>query len=250
VCDAFLGPAFDAERYDAVICSGALNTFVTDDHDSEVCTALSALWNRSTQRLVVDLAVSDRQAPGAGIARTDLLRAWHHARSLTPVVVVREDGVPGEALLQLSHSRATALAQVLRDDPRAQAALLLAGDEATAAAALVTDDASDEGRFLAGCAALATRQLSEAETIFRGLADGPMAPKASLQLASVLWLTGRKRAAESLLYRLAATSDEARFHLVELLSARRQRDEAERVIATIGDGLIAREARALVEAIA
>jgi hypothetical protein len=109
VADSFGG---SGERAAAVVCSGALNTLSgAPDHDLEAAAALSALWERSEELLVVDVAVADRHAPGVGLARCDLARLWAHARGLTPIVTVREDVVPGEALLCLSRSRARAFSR-------------------------------------------------------------------------------------------------------------------------------------------
>ncbi|PKN55802.1 MAG: hypothetical protein CVU56_19525 [Deltaproteobacteria bacterium HGW-Deltaproteobacteria-14] len=244
--DAFAdGPAADV-----VLCSGALNTLAgAVDHDAEVAAALTALWSRTGERLVVDLAVADRHPPGAGIARADLGRAWSLARSLAPVVAVREDGVPGEALLVLSRSRAAALTERLPDprDAIVRARLLLSGGEAAAARALAAPLQSPEARLVVALADLQDGQHGRAEAGLRRLAGTPVAGVARLHLASVLWITGRRRASEALLRELAATHDEARVHLVELLVGRGAREEARTIAATIEDAWIQREAERMIE---
>ncbi|TNF26557.1 MAG: hypothetical protein EP329_20975, partial [Deltaproteobacteria bacterium] len=69
-----VGDLFDAgPRAAVVVCSGALNTLSgAEDHDAEVAAALSTLWARAEERLVLDVAVADRHAAGAGIGRADL----------------------------------------------------------------------------------------------------------------------------------------------------------------------------------
>ncbi|MFO0748697.1 MAG: class I SAM-dependent methyltransferase [Myxococcota bacterium] len=217
VADAF-GPGPEAE---AVVCSGALNTVVTADHDAEVAAALSALWSRAGAILAVDLAVHDRHPAGVGLARADLAKAWTHARTLAPVVIVREDVVPGEALLVLSKSRATAFARWL-PEPLARAGLLIAAGEPAQAEALVADLAAGDAPevwLVRGRAAAAAGRLADAEAAF---ARARPLPAASLELAPILWRTGRKGQAEAVLRELArgsdAAADDARAHLALMLA--------------------------------
>ena len=238
--------AFDpaGPRAAAVVCSGALNTRAdSDDHDAEVALALDALWARAERVLVVDLAVADRHPPGAGLAPVDLARAWAHARSLAPVVAVREDVAPGEALLVLARSRRPALEARLPDptDALARARLLLASGEPAEALALAAGREALDARMVAALAELALGQLGPAEAALRRLADTPHGPTARLHLAAVLWRTGRRRAAEALLRELAPASDDARAHLAELLAARGDHAEALTVAAAIADPWMRRE---------
>ena len=239
----------DGPRADLVLCSGALNTLAgAADHDAEVAAALAALWSRAGERLVVDLAVADRHPPGAGIARADLGRAWSVARSIAPVVAVREDVVPGEALLVLSRSRAAALSERLPApaDAIVRARLLLNGGEPAAARALAEPLQSPEARLVAALADLREGQHRQAEAGLRRLVGTPVGGVARLHLAAVLWITGRRRASEALLRELAATDDDARVHLVELLVGRGARDEARTVASAIGDAWIRREAERMI----
>jgi len=235
---------------DVVVCSGALNTLSgASDHDAEVAAAVRALWPRAIRRLVLDVAVADRHPPGAGIGRSNLAALWSLARELAPVVEVREDVVPGEALLVLSRSRAAGLSARLPTDEDAlsRARLLLASGEPSAARAVVAGRESADAHLVAALADLGEGHHGRAEATLRRLARGPLAKTARLHLATVLWITGRRRASEKLLRELAEVDDDARVHLIELLVGTRRRDEAERVAATIEDAWIRREAERMLE---
>ncbi|MCC6623852.1 MAG: methyltransferase domain-containing protein [Deltaproteobacteria bacterium] len=240
VADAFAGgpPA------DVVLCSGALNTAIAGaEPDEEVARALGALWERAGRAVALDLAVADRHPPGVGIARADLGRAWAAARRLAPVVVVREDVVPGEALLVMSRTRAPAWARWV-PDAVARATLLLDAGEPEAAVAL-TDDPLVHGR-----AAALRGALDEAERLLTRAAaelDPAASARARLELAPLWFRRGRRAEAEALLRELAAGgSDDARAHLVMLLIARRAGDDARRMAVAIVDPWIRREMEAQV----
>ncbi len=230
VCDGFAG----GPSASAVVCSGALNTEAGRDHDEEVASALSVLWERCEDVMVVDLAVLDRHAPGVGIARADLAKAWAHARTLAPIVTVREDVVPGEAVLVLARSRARAFTRRL---PRAAAAeaLLAAGEPARALALSGPDEA-----LLRGQALIALGRSSEALPILRA-AEATHGDAARLAQAPALWRTGDKRGAEALLTELATRNDEARAHLFELLAGRKDWTRAAATVAAIEDPWMRRE---------
>ena len=257
-CDGFLGS--DASpvplpKAHAVVCSGALNTVSGEgiDHDVEVCTVLSALWQRTEAVLVVDLAVRDRHAPGVGLASADLAKVWAHARTLTPIVTVREDTVPGEACLILSRSRAAAYGRRMsgegRDILRAEA--LLQAGEPTAALAIVVADERAQALLIAGQALAATGRVHDALTTLRRAAvmaeaegDDVRSAAARLAQAPALWRLGDRRAAETLLVALAQHDDEARGHLFELLLARKEHARAAAVAASVDDLWMRRELEA------
>ncbi len=235
---------------EAVICSGALNTVVDPGrpHTAQVIEAVDALWARATTLLVFDLAVGDRHAEGVGIGRTDLAEIWRHARRLCPAVTVREDVLPGEALLILARSRGHSLHALPGQGPDAALMIgevLLAGGDAESALVEVEGDARPEARLIAAVALLRCRRLGPAEAALRALVGTEVDEAARLQLASVLWLTGRRSASDKLLRALAETSDDARYHLVELLTGRGDHKAAAAYAAAIEDRWMRREARRL-----
>lgn len=243
-------PASARPSAQAVVCSGTLNTESgAPDHDLEVAAALTALWARAQELLVVDLAVSDRHAPGVGLARADLSRAWVHARSLAPVVVVREDVIAGEALLVLSRGRARAFARRLEDPVLVAQALLQAG-EAGAAFSACEGAAGAAAGLVRGQALAALGRTREALEVLRVAAlraqdeASGLADEARLAQAPVLWRLGDRRGAEALLTELAERSDEARTHLCELLLARREVERARAWVARIEDAWVRRELEA------
>lgn len=250
VADSFSGQRPGAQ---AIVCSGTLNTESgAADHDAEVEGALTALWSRAEELLVVDLAVRDRHAPGVGLARADLGRAWAHARSLAPVVVVREDVIPGEALLVLARGRARAFARRLEDRLLLAQALLQSGE--AAAALVVCERAGGQGAELAlvrGQALAALGRTSEALEVLRVAASrardegrAAVGDAARLAQAPVLWRLGDRRAAEALLTELAERSDEARAHLFELLFSRKEIDKARALARRVEDAWVRRELEA------
>lgn len=250
VADCFSGERPGAQ---AVVCSGTLNTESgAPDHDAEVEGALTALWARVEELLVVDLAVRDRHAPGVGLARADLGRAWAHARSLAPVVVVREDVIPGEALLVLSRGRARAFARRIEDRLVLAQALLQAGEAARALAVCErADGARAELSLARGQALAALGRMGEALEALRVAASrardegrAAVGDAARLAQAPVLWRLGDRRAAEALLTELAERSDEARAHLFELLLARKEIDKARALARRIEDAWVRRELEA------
>ena len=245
VCDSFAAGRPSAA---AVVCSGTLNTESgAADHDAEVEAALAALWARAEEVLVVDLAVLDRHAPGVGIARADLGRVWVYARTLAPVVVVREDVIPGEALLVLSRGRARAFHRRVEDRLARAQALLQAG-EPVPALALTEALAGAAAALARGQALAALGRPAEAMTTLRdateqaqAMGDAGTAQAARLAQAPVLWRLGDRKGAEALLVALAEASDEARGHLFELLLARRDLARARALVERIGDAWMRRE---------
>lgn len=246
VADGF---AIGDPRALAVVCSGTLNTLSgTEDHDEEVALALGAMWERAGELLVVDLAVRDRHPDGVGLGRADLTRAWSEARALTPVVVVREDVIAGEALLILSRSRARAFERRLDDALLRGEALLECGDPTAALAAVAGLADSARALSLRGRARGAQGAFDAALTLLKGAVEAAAAPalaevrtSAELAMAPCLWRQGDKRGAQALLERLAEESDEARAHLFELLVATRQIARARAVLDRIEDAWMRRE---------
>lgn len=238
LCELVASDSFgEGPEAEVVLCSGALNTAVGTDHDAEVAAVLTALWGRATALLAVDLAVVDRHPPGVGLARADLAKAWSLARTLAPVVSVREDVIPGEALLVLARSRAGAYARWV-PDATLRAELLVAAGEPAAAAALVAGIGGPEAALVRGRAAALEGRLADAE---RALEDARALPHAALELAPIYWRTGRKAQAEALLRELARTHDEARAHLAMMLLGRGATGEARAFVEAIGDAWIRRE---------
>ncbi len=241
VCDGFAG----GPSASAVVCSGTLNTVSGGDHDAEVAGALSALWERTEDVLVVDLAVLDRHAPGVGIARADLAKAWAHARTLAPIVTVHEDVVPGEACIVLARSRARAFTRRLSAGsavsssaavPGIVAEALFAAGEPAQALALARPDAL----LLRGQALIALGRPQEALPILRA-AEATHGDAARLAQAPALWRTGDRRGAEALLTELATRHDEARAHLFELIAGRKDWARAATIVASIEDPWVRRE---------
>ncbi len=256
VCDGFAEPeAAQLPKAAAIVCSSALNTVSGEgvDHDLEVQTVLGSLWQRAEEVLVIDLAVRDQHAPGVGLASADLAKVWAHARALTPIVVVREDTVPGEATLVLSRTRARAYARRMPDATartlRAEA-LYLAG-EAAAALATVNDIESAAATLVAGQALAAMGRSYDALTTLRraaslAAAEGDRVRLAAARLAQApaLWRLGDRRAAEALLSELAQHDDEARGHLFELLLARKDVVRAAAIASAVEDAWMRRELEA------
>lgn len=244
VSDGF-APAPEGTSTTAVVCSGALNTRVTGDHDAWVERALTGLWARADAVVAVDLAVADRHPPGVGLALTDLARAWSVARKLAPVVVVREDVVPGEALLVLARSRADAWRGWMPEAAE-RAEVLLGAGEAAAALALAASagmgDAAGVAGSVRGRALAALGRLDEAERALAALVTPSEVD--TVARAQVAWRSGRKAACEALLRELATRSDEGRAHLVALLLGRGAGREAREVCARIDDPWIRRELEA------
>jgi len=261
---------------EAVVCSGALNTESgAASHDAEVATAMTALWERTGEILAIDLAVLDRHAPGVGLARADLGKAFAHARSLAPCVVVREDLVPGEALITLSRSRGAGLLWTGADPLDRVEVLLMAGEathaldrlESLGAAigagrqAAVADLPGGEASLareastrpepdllaarvalLRGLALAALGRTAEAlSSLERAAAHPELATRARLAQAPIHWRLGDKARAERILTELASHDDEARAHLASLLSARGDRDKAALIASAITDAWIRRE---------
>jgi len=231
--------AFDASgpRADAVVCSGALNTIVAPDHDRHVASAMTAMWARAEHTAALDLAVADRHADGVGIARADLAKAWAHARTLAPVVMVREDVVPGEALLVMSRTRHAYRRWVPDLVTRAEL-LVEAGEDVER---LLTGVTGPHAAFVRGKQAARDKAWLEAERAFEEAGDHP---GARLELAPIYFATGRRAAAEALLRALARHDDAARAHLAMLLWARRDQAGAEVIVAQIGDAWMRREVAA------
>lgn len=243
VCDSFAGGPSAA----AVVCSGTLNTLSGVDHDDEVAAALTAMWARTEEVLALDLAVGDRHAAGVGLGRADLARAWAHARRLAPAVVVREDAIPGEAMLVLSRSRRRTFAR-LPIAPEVRAEALLFAAEPTAALAELEGIPGPRAAAVRGQAWAATgrpkdglAELARAAADFEALGDREGADQARLAQAPILWRLADRAAAEALLVELAARSDDARAHLFELRLARRDRQGAEAILAAVVDPWIRRE---------
>jgi len=235
--------------FDAVVCSGALNPAVSDrDGTEETIAALDALWSCARDVLAVDFIVADRRPPTARLARIDAPRVWRHARNLTPLVTLREDVVPGEALLVLRRTREPVLRGLLPEDDftLARAEVLLAGAEPDAVIRALGDPDDPEARLYVALAHLQARRLGRAEALLRGLDGTPAERDARLHLASVLWLTGRRQASEALLRDLAADWDEARFHLIELLAGRGEVAEAQALADQLEDPWVQREAARMI----
>jgi hypothetical protein len=238
VMDSFGGRA---GRFDAVVCSGALNTDSGRPHAEEVEAAIVAMWLRTERVLVFDLAIADRHAPGVGLAASEILRVLTLARRIAPVVSLREDVIPGEALFTLERSRALAFQRRGLSDVVVAENLLLAGE---AMACLEVLGAGQGGRaaLIEGQARAAVGDLEAALACLEQAArDAELRVQSELAQASVLWRLGRRDACERLLERLAEEDDEARAHLAELYRGRRDLARARAVAGRIVDPWMARE---------
>lgn len=176
-----------------VVCSGALNTPSGESDPEELRKALDGLWQRAKQALIFDIAVADRHR-GEGLNLADLETVWRLARELAPVVTVREDLIPGEALIIMQRDRRNVLKRLLpgAEGAVARAEIHLAANEPAAA---------------------------------RLALAGSRAPRADIWRAAADAATGRVRDAELRLRRVAASEDEARLHLGMLLCSTRRHEE-------------------------
>jgi SAM-dependent methyltransferase len=159
----------EGSPHDAVICSGALNTVVAPDHDEEVISAITALWERTREVLAIDMAVKDRHHPGEGLALTDIEKIWCGVRELTPILTVQEGVIPGEAIVILRRNRRWQLEHLLPDssDILGLAELLLHGKEAAAAREYLSGRGDPESRILCALADLELGRYRQAEQSLR-----------------------------------------------------------------------------------
>lgn len=247
---------------DAVVLSGALNTRVHFDHpdqegrhQEEVEAAIEHLWARARRVLVFDVAVSDRHHGGAGILGVDLARLWQVCRSLSPcpVVRVREDGMPGEALVVLERDRRDRLAGLIPDPVHVveRAEIHLEAGEPEAAHDVLLGVRTPEAHLVRALADNALGRLRQGERALRELTtpgahvSADLAAKATLHLAALLAATRRGQGAIPLLERLvqrpSAHRDEGRLILAQLLLPVDE-PRARAVAAEIEDAWIRREA--------
>ncbi|MGM0575675.1 MAG: methyltransferase domain-containing protein [Myxococcota bacterium] len=243
VADATIG----GPEADAVVCSGTFNTGPSEGHTRAVVAAMEALWSRARRVLVVDLAVADRHAGGSSLAVADLQAVWSAARRVAPVVAVREDVLPGEALLVLRRDRADGLRRWLPNAPVERARVHLAAGEHAAAREALAGEAGPDAALWRAVALAASGRIRDAERTLRALADDEtVGPRARLHLAALLGGTRRPEEATALLAGLThgdgEVADEARLLLARHLAGRGAEREAAEVAAAIRDPWIAREA--------
>ncbi len=237
---------------DAIVLSGALNTWQADDQDAAAHAALSTLWERARVALALDLAVRDRHPAGAGIYPVDLAALYHHARGLGAVVTVREDVVPGEALLLLRRDRRPTLERALPgpEHATARAHILLAAREAAAARDTLAGLSGDDVEVQRAMAHIALGRVRDAEQLLRRVAATGHRG-ARLQVAALALATGRASEGTSALRSLAddpsPLADDARLLLARHHQRLGDRDSARRWAAAIVDPLLAREAAAIAE---
>lgn len=246
VADSLAGGA-DA---DAVVCSGLLNALGDQfGHDDAVVAALGALWDRARHVLVVDLAVRDRHPPSSVLTTATLSTVWAAARALTPVVTVREDVAPGEAMLVLRRDRAEALGRLLGHDgdPISRARIHLTAGEPDAAIAALAGDRSPDGAAWRGLAALAAGRPRDAEAVLAPAVRE--SARARLHLAVVFLATRRRDRGLPLLVSLATdegvsveAADEARVLLARDATASGDPASATEWQDAIVDPFLAREA--------
>ena len=226
VADSY-GPGAAA---DVVVCSGALNTPVGPDHSVEWQAALTGLWARTRHVLLIDFAVEDRHhgVKRGVIAGVPLELAWRVARKLSRAVVVREDVMPGEALLSLRRNTSDRLER-LAPDPKDQldrAEILLNSGQTEAARSLLCGSRDPRARLLVASANAMSGRVRDAANELEALGAGetPDAVKARIHLALLRRATRRVDEAISLLEAVARSggelADEARLHLAETLAQR------------------------------
>jgi SAM-dependent methyltransferase len=237
---------------DAVVLSGALNTWQAEDQDVAARAALTTLWERARVALVLDLAVRDRHPAGPGIHPIDLGALYGHARDLGAVVTVREDVVPGEALLLMRRDRRLTLERYLPGPPHAtaRARMLLAAREAAAARDTLAGLSGDDADVQRALTHIALGRVRDAEQVLRRVAATGHAG-ARLQLGALALATGRAAEACSELVPLAQSADpaadDARLLLARHCQRAGDRDSARRWAAAIVDPLLAREAAAIAD---
>ncbi len=242
--DAFL----DGPSGDALVCSGLLNTPQHLDHQASAHALLKTLWERTTKVCAIDFATLGEHPPRSHTRAIDLHEMWSFARTLTPLVSVREDILTGEALLVLRRSRRPLLEAFLPEECWAieRARMLLAAREPEAVRATLTQTHSDEGRVWQALADLMTGRARAAEEALRALSSHPtLRPRALLHLGVVLLATHRGTQAEQVLREAAETqssaADEARVVLAERAQQNGDRAQAQRWIKAIGDPWMRRE---------
>ncbi|MEZ4266735.1 MAG: class I SAM-dependent methyltransferase [Myxococcota bacterium] len=235
---------------DAVTLSGALNTWQADDQDRAARDALRTLWERARVALVVDFAVRDRHPGGPGIFPLDLPALYQHARDLGAVVSVREDVLPGEALLVLRRDRRPTLESHLpaAHQAPARAALLLAAREPAAARDTLSGLTGPEVDLQRALAQVALGRVRDAESTLRRLAAAQHTG-AQFHLAALALATGRAPEGVAALTALAESpdplADDARLLLARHFQHTSQPEIARRWAAQIVDPLLAREGAAI-----
>lgn len=241
---------------DAIVLSGALNTWQAADQDEAAREALSTLWERARIALILDLAVRDRHpagaggTEGAGICPIDLGVIYLYARRLGAVVTVREDVVPGEALLEMRRDRRLALERYLPapEQAAARARMLLAAREPAAARDTLAGLSGDAIDVLRAMAHMALGRVRDAEQLLRRVA-ATGDPGARLQLGALALATGRTSEGVTALLTLVdgadPIADDARLLLTRYYQRLGDDASARRWAAAITDPLLAREAAAI-----
>ncbi len=233
---------------DAIVCSGALNTPLSEMHQRDAEHALERLWERTSTVLVLDFSVHSPTQKDESLARLDLTQMWRKAKALTPLVNVREDLIAGEAMLTLKRSRRTTLEALLPEEHWSldRARMLLAAREAHAVRRTLEGVTLDEADLWRGLADLLTGRARDAEKRLGALVSHPEhRGRAHLHLALVLLATHRTQEAEVMLRKASECScsaaDEARVVLAERAQRGGRGAEAAQWIAAIEDPWIKRE---------
>jgi len=100
-----LSPELPADRFDYVVCSGALNVGVAGEHRLWTEQMLTAMWRHTRRALAVNALDATGPHVVAGATGTASIRRMERdwltgvCRSLTARLVVREDVLPGELVV-------------------------------------------------------------------------------------------------------------------------------------------------------
>ena len=197
---------------DAIVCSGTLNTPLGPAHQEAAENALKSMWERTRKLLVLDFSASDGRRKGARLSSLDLEAMWRLAKTLTPLVTIREDLIAGEALMILRRSRRPTLESLLPEEHFAidRARILLTAREPSSVRATLECTRDEEAELWRALADLLQGRTRNAESALRALLRHPLhKSRAQLHLALVLLATRRVEEAEALLHQACESSDSA-----------------------------------------
>lgn len=225
------GPAADG-----VVCSGALNTATGRPPHEEAVSAIEALWARTRVVLVVDFIAVDRHPGGRQLAPLDPMALYRHARTLTSAATLREDVMPGEAMIVLRRDRAGTWAHM---PANTRLDLHLEAGELRAAEAVLPSLAAEHAALARARIDCHAGRWRRAEGALRQLTGDP---GARLLLASLLFRTGRPDEATAITADLAAADGAWSDHARALAARHHGGEDGVALARSIADPWIRREA--------